>query len=48
MCWNAEVSLNTFIYAFISSLIVIGFNRIPIIYVIIGKRTVALFLYILL
>ena len=31
MCWNAEVSLNTFIYAIISFFIVIGFNKLPII-----------------
>jgi hypothetical protein len=30
MCWNAEVSLNTFIYALISFVIVIGFNRFPL------------------
>jgi hypothetical protein len=30
MCWNAEVSLNTFIFAFISFCIVISFNRFSI------------------
>jgi hypothetical protein len=32
MCWNAEVSLNTFIYAIISFFIIISFNWYPIIY----------------
>ena len=31
MCWNAEVSLNTFIYAIISFFIVLIFNKIQII-----------------
>ena len=29
MCWNAEVSMNTFIFAIISFFIVISFNRYP-------------------
>ena len=33
MCWNAEVSLNTFIYGLIAAVIVIGINTMPIIYV---------------
>ena len=32
MCWNAEVSINTFIYAIISFLIIISLNWYPIIY----------------
>jgi hypothetical protein len=31
MCWNAEVSLNTFIFALVSFFIVIGLNKIPLI-----------------
>jgi hypothetical protein len=31
MCWSAEVSLNTFIFALISFCIVISFNRFPMI-----------------
>jgi hypothetical protein len=30
MCWNAEVSLNTFIYGTISAIIVLSLNKIPI------------------
>ena len=28
MCWNAEVSLNTFIFAIIGMIIVVGLNKI--------------------
>jgi hypothetical protein len=31
MCWSAEVSLNTFIFAIISFCIVVSFNRFPMI-----------------
>jgi hypothetical protein len=30
MCWNAEVSLNTFIYGTIAAIIVLSLNKIPI------------------
>ena len=30
MCWNEEVSLNTFLYGTISAIIVILLNKIPI------------------
>ena len=30
MCWNEEVSLNTFLYGTISAIIVIFLNKIPI------------------
>ena len=30
MCWNSDVSLRTFIYALISFVIVVGFNRFSI------------------
>lgn len=47
MCWNAEVSLNTFIFAIISFFIVAGFNRSPIInaYIILSISLMQLYEY---
>ena len=36
MCWNAEVSLNTFIFAFVSLIIVVFLNKIDRIYILIS------------
>ena len=45
MCWNAEVSLNTFIFALISFCIVVSFNRFPMINAFIGLSISLMQLY---
>jgi hypothetical protein len=45
MCWSAEVSLNTFIFAIISFCIVVSFNKLPIITVFIALSISLIQLY---